>query len=81
MMHQREDTRETYTIRLRGHLDGRWAEWFDGFALSYMDGDTILQGSVPDQAALHGVFAKIRDLGLIIDLVVHLGHEVDHDKA
>ncbi len=68
-----------YHIRVRGHLDQRWAEWFDGFDMKYIDKDTLLGGSVSDQAALHGVLAKIRDLGLPILLVVNLGYEVDDD--
>ena len=55
------------TIRLKGHLDRRWAEWFDGLTLTHeADGTTLLTGPLADQAALHGVFIKIRDLGLPI---------------
>jgi hypothetical protein len=55
----------SYQIRVQGHLDGRWAEWFDGLCLTHQsDGTTLLQGSVVDQAALHGLLAKVRDLGL-----------------
>ena len=44
-----------YEIRLKGHLDGRWAAWFDGLSLSHeSDGVTVIRGGVPDQAALHG---------------------------
>jgi len=54
-----------YVIRVAGHLDGRWAAWFDGLALTHQDdGTTVLTGRVPDQAALHGLLHKIRDLGL-----------------
>jgi hypothetical protein len=54
-----------YEIRLRGHLDGRWAAWFDGMTLtSADDGSTVLAGSGIDQAALHGMLRKVRDLGL-----------------
>jgi len=55
-----------YKIRIRGHLDSRWSDWFDGFKIMICDEDTILTGSVPDQAALHGVLAKIIELGLTI---------------
>lgn len=56
-----------YTIRVRGHLDERWADWFDGLALTLdTDGTTLLSGPLADQSALHGVFDKIRDLGLMI---------------
>src|SRR2546425_9335048 len=54
-----------YEIRLRGHLDSRWAAWFDGLSLSNEDdGTTIIGGPVADQAALHGLLQKVRDLGL-----------------
>jgi hypothetical protein len=54
-----------YEIRLKGHLDGRWAAWFEGMTLSHADdGTTVLRGRVADQAALHGVLGKVRDLGL-----------------
>jgi len=54
-----------YEIRLAGHLDQRWAEWFDGLTLTHQsDGTTVLQGPVVDQAALHGLLQKVRDLGL-----------------
>jgi hypothetical protein len=54
-----------YEIRLKGRLDGRWAAWFEGLTLSRGDdGTTVLRGRVADQAALHGVLGKVRDLGL-----------------
>jgi hypothetical protein len=54
-----------YEIRLRGHLDSRWAAWFDGLSLSNEnDGTTVIGGPVVDQAALHGLLQKVRDLGL-----------------
>ena len=55
----------TYEIRLKGHLEPRWADWFDGLTLTQeSDGTTVLSGSVVDQAALHGLLGKVRDLGL-----------------
>ena len=58
-------------IRIRGHLDMGWAEWFDPLTITNLDdGDAILCGPVADEAALHGVLAKIRDLGLPL-LSVH----------
>ena len=52
-------------IRLKGHLDNRWADWFDGLTITLEDnGDTLLTGPVVDQAALHGLLRKVRDLGL-----------------
>ncbi|MGH3418558.1 MAG: hypothetical protein ACRDOD_03035 [Streptosporangiaceae bacterium] len=54
-----------YEIRLKGHLDSRWAAWFDGLSLSNeTDGTTVIGGPVVDQAALHGLLQKVRDLGL-----------------
>jgi hypothetical protein len=59
-----------YEIRLRGHLDQRWAAWFDGLSLSReTDGTTIIHGPVADQAALHGLLQKVRDTGLPLVLV------------
>lgn len=52
-------------IRLKGHLEARWVKWFDGLAITLEDsGDTLLSGPVADQAALHGLLKKVRDLGL-----------------
>ena len=54
-----------YEIRLKGHLDSRWTAWFDGLTLAHdSDGTTIIHGLVADQAALHGLLQKVRDLGL-----------------
>jgi hypothetical protein len=54
-----------YEIRIAGHLDSRWAAWFDGLSLTNQsDGTTILRGAVVDQAALHGLLQKVRDVGL-----------------
>jgi hypothetical protein len=60
-----------YEIRLKGHLDSRWAAWFDGLSLTReSDGITVIRGSVVDQAALHGLLSKVRDLGLPLIAVV-----------
>jgi hypothetical protein len=54
-----------YQIRLKGHLASRWAAWFDGMTLTtHDDGTTVIEGLVADQAALHGLLTKLRDLGL-----------------
>ena len=56
-----------YEIRLRGHLSREWTEWFDGLAITLEeDGNTLLTGPVADQAVLHGLLKKIRDLGMIL---------------
>ncbi len=60
-----------YEIRLQGHLASRWSDWFDGLTLTReSDGTTLLQGRVVDQAALHGLLQKARDLGLALVSVV-----------
>jgi hypothetical protein len=54
-----------YEIRLKGHLDDRWSDWFEGLTITLeQDGDTLLTGHVIDQAALHGLLRKVRDLGM-----------------
>ncbi len=54
-----------YEIRVQGHLDQRWSEWFDGLAITYdADENTVLRGPLTDEAALHGVLIKVRDLAL-----------------
>ena len=54
-----------YEIRLKGHLDSRWAAWFDGLSLTHeSDGTTVIHCQIVDQAALHGVLQKVRDVGL-----------------
>src|SRR5215467_9895020 len=60
-----QDAPGRYEIRLKGHLDDRWAGWFDGLTLTRDDdGTTLLTGPVVDQAALHGLLRRVRDLGL-----------------
>jgi hypothetical protein len=54
-----------YQIRLKGHLGRQWTEWFEGLTITLEEnGDTLLTGPVADQAALHGLLRKVRDLGL-----------------
>jgi hypothetical protein len=54
-----------YQIRIKGHLDPHWASWFEGLAITLEDnGETLLTGPLVDQAALHGLLRKVRDLGL-----------------
>lgn len=64
---------ERYEIRLKGHLDARWAERFDGLSLSHAsDGTTILAGPVVDQSALYGLLRTVRDIGLPLLSVVQV---------
>ena len=56
---------DRYEIRVDGHLQPRWTTWFDGFTVTTEpDGTTAVRGTVPDQAALHGLLQRIRDMGL-----------------
>lgn len=60
-----------YEIRLKGHLDAQWATWFDDLTITLEEnGDTLLSGPVADQAALHGLLRKVRDLGMPLISVV-----------
>ena len=62
-----------YEIRLKGHLDDKWADWFDGLTITRADtGETLLRGPVVDQAALHGLLRKVRDLGLPLVSVIQV---------
>jgi hypothetical protein len=59
------DKQTVYQIRVKGNLDRKWSDWFDGFTItSQAGGATLLTGPVADQSALHGLLGKIRDLGL-----------------
>ncbi len=56
-----------YEIRLKGHLDARWTDWFENLTITLEEnGNTLLSGPLADQAALHGVLKKVRDLGLTL---------------
>ena len=60
------DKASVYQIRIQGMLDASWSDWFDGFSISIEGSETVLRGTVIDQAALHGILAKLNDLGLPI---------------
>jgi hypothetical protein len=59
---------EIYEIKIKGRMDPRWSDWFGGLSLAYLDeqDQTLLSGALPDQAALHGVLERIRDLNLTL---------------
>ncbi len=69
-----------YQIRVKGHLDSTWSDWFDDLTITPEDNsETLLSGPVADQAALHGLLKKVRDLGLDLLLVKQLKTE-DQEK-
>ena len=68
------DGAASYELRIRGHLDRHWSTWFDGFTVTAEnDGTTTLRGVVRDQSELHGLLAKVRDLGTTLISVIPLG--------
>ena len=67
-----------YQIRIKGHLGSQWRDWFEGLTITLEeDGDTLLTGPVIDQAALHGLLKKVRDLGMPL---VSVG-PIEHGRA
>ena len=58
---------EYYEIKIKGHLDPCWSDWFGGLNVTHLEvGETLLSGPLPDQAALHGLLERIRDLNLTL---------------
>jgi hypothetical protein len=73
--------RGRYEIRLSGHLHERWAAWFDGLTVSLRDdGTTVISGPLADQAALHGLLQRVRDLGLPLIAVTELDADDPHER-
>ena len=72
------DQPAVYQIRVKGHLGHEWTDWFEGLTITLEDnGDTLLTGPVIDQAALHGLLKKVRDLGMPLVSV----RPVEHGQA
>jgi hypothetical protein len=77
---------EHYEIRIEGALDRRWFDWFDPLQVSCVDaarGETVLSGALPDQAALHGILARVRDLNLKLISVrrISAGNDLEDRQA
>jgi hypothetical protein len=75
--------RQSCEIRIKGHLGDRWASWFDGMTVTNQaNGEAVLAGPLADQAALHGLLIKIRDMGLpLIAVSVHSYAPAENDGA
>jgi hypothetical protein len=72
---------EYYEIKIKGHLDPCWSDWFEGLQLTHLEGnETLLAGLLPDQAALHGLFERIRDLNITLISVTCGGPEASHNS-
>ncbi len=64
---------DLYQIRIKGHLDEHWSNWLGGLTITHLEnGETLLTGSLADQAALHGVLHKIQNLGIPLIAVCHV---------
>jgi hypothetical protein len=74
------DKPSIYQIKVKGGLDERWSEWFDALTIDQQNDETLLTGLVRDQAALHGLLARIRDLGLPLLLVEQINSTVDGEN-
>lgn len=76
------DAPQNYQIRLEGHLGRQWTDWFDGLTITLeANGDTLMTGPVVDQAALHGLLKKARDLGLPLISVIQVSSPEDESDA
>jgi hypothetical protein len=71
---QEQAMSDEYEIRLKGHLGTQWSQWFNGLVIHHERDETVLTGHVADQAALHGILARIRDIGIAL-LALKLLHD------
>lgn len=72
---------DTYELRVQGHLDDRWSDWLGSLTVRRQDdGTTVLTGPIVDQAGLHGVITRIRDLGLPLLSVQRIGPGSEHPR-
>lgn len=83
-MEKRQESNAVYEFTIRGDLIGQWCDWFGDLQMAHVENETILWGPVPDQAALYGIIARLRNLGLTL-LSVHqrpaeAAHVLDHSK-
>jgi hypothetical protein len=80
---KKKDTTEIYEIKIQGHLDTKWFEWFYGMTITHeRDGSTTLCGPLPDQTVLHSVLDRIRDMNLQLISVNHIvsdGQTIDDE--
>jgi hypothetical protein len=68
-------------VRIKGQIDEHWSDWFAGLKITHTEQDeTILTGEVADQAALYGLLAKLRDIGLPLVSVKHVGSDSQHEQ-
>lgn len=75
-LNTKADHPTVYQIRIKGHLGSQWTDWFEGLTITLEDnGDTLLTGPVVDQAALHGLLKRVRDLGMPLVSVCPLEHD------
>ncbi len=65
-MEKRQESNTVYEFTIRGDLSGQWRDWFGDLQMVYAENETILWGLVPDQAALYGIIARLRNLGLTL---------------
>ena len=81
MIDTQNSNAKVFEIRLKGHLEARWELWFDGLTVTLEEnGNTLLSGPLADQAALHGILKKVRDLGLILLSVNSVEPDTKEDR-